>query len=828
MDASPAWSSSPSALGHAPQLRTLLLTDLCDSTALVQHLGDVAAAVLFRDHDAMVLTLQQQWCGHLIDRSDGLLLLFGRPIDGLGFALDYLRCLRELGAKHKVDLKARAGLHVGEVLAWRNSDEAVRVGAKLLEVEGAAKSMTARLMAAGRPNQILLSAVAQSLAHRAVRELGKRGLDLMWKSHGRWCFKGVPDAQEIFEVGEPGVAPLRAPLATHKAWRDIPRWRRPTALAAQVALLAALGLGTWWATRPQPAIAFASRDWVVVADLRNLTGNHAYDDAVETALRVALEQSRHVNVVADARVDEALRAMRRDPVTSRVDRAVASEIAVRDGARAVLLPTVATVGGQLRMTLEVVDPATQTTVFTETATGRGPDALVEAVGEASDALRQRLGEAMASVQASSVPLDKATTASVDALRAFSLGQAAYARQDLPGAEQHFRQALTLDPGFAMARIGLSRIAYARTDVPTALSELTTALQATARLTDRERLYAKAQLAQLRLDHDALAQWQALARLYPDFHVAAFNTANLLRLANRYPAMREFARQATARQAVTRPAAWHYLGIADAALGDVVAARRHFKAARQSGFPAVFVEPALLEAAQHRHDEALALLPPASGLPPPLALEQRMARMTIAADAGRWSEAQGLADDLAANTRKPRQAFEWAARAAVLAVHQHGAPAARLRDEVDALIREAEATLPQTVGRTRESVAAAVLYAGYVAAGWGDAARVARARALAAPVVDRSPFGVLANLDAVAQARLALKSGEADRARRLLQAYQGDDGLALTRYWHARAQGRSALASYSRTAAALRLRAYGEWAAERPPVLEALRPPPAGE
>jgi len=828
MDASPAWSSSPSALGHAPQLRTLLLTDLCDSTALAQHLGDVAAAVLFRDHDAMVLTLQQQWCGHLIDRSDGLLLLFGRPIDGLGFALDYLRCLRELGAKHKVDLKARAGLHVGEVLAWRNSDEAVRVGAKLLEVEGAAKSMTARLMAAGRPNQILLSAVAQSLAHRAVRELGKRGLDLMWKSHGRWCFKGVPDAQEIFEVGEPGVAPLRAPLAPHKAWRDIPRWRRPTALAAQVALLAALGLGTWWATRPQPAIAFASRDWVVVADLRNLTGNHAYDDAVETALRVALEQSRHVNVVADARVDEALRAMRRDPVTSRVDRAVASEIAVRDGARAVLLPTVATVGGQLRMTLEVVDPATQTTVFTETATGRGPDALVEAVGEASDALRQRLGEAMASVQASSVPLDKATTASVDALRAFSLGQAAYARQDLPGAEQHFRQALTLDPGFAMARIGLSRIAYARTDVPTALSELTTALQATARLTDRERLYAKAQLAQLRLDHDALGQWQALARLYPDFHVAAFNTANLLRLANRYPAMREFARKATARQAVTRPAAWHYLGVADAALGDVVAARRHFKAARQSGFPAVFVEPALLEAAQHRHDEALALLPPASGLPPPLALEQRMARMTIAADAGRWSEAQGLADDLAANTRKPRQAFEWAARAAVLAVRQHGAPAARLRDEVDSLIREAEATLPQTVGRTRESVATAVLYAGYVAAGWGDAARVARARALAAPVVDRSPFGVLANLDAVAQARLALKTGEADRARRLLQAYQGDDGLALTRYWHARAQGRSALASYSRTAAALRLRAYGEWAAERPPVLEALRPPPTGE
>ena len=58
-----------------PQVRTLLLTDLCDSTMLVEKLGDAAAAELFREHDRLVLGLQQRWHGRLIDRSDGLMLL---------------------------------------------------------------------------------------------------------------------------------------------------------------------------------------------------------------------------------------------------------------------------------------------------------------------------------------------------------------------------------------------------------------------------------------------------------------------------------------------------------------------------------------------------------------------------------------------------------------------------------------------------------------------------------------------------------------------------------------------------------------------------------
>ena len=193
----------------------------------------MAAASLFQEHDRLVLVLQQRWNGQLIDRSDGLFMLFERAVDALGFALDYQRELHALGQQRAIELRARAGLHVGDVLTWENSAEAVRAGAKSMEVEGLAKPMAARLMTLARPGQILLSAVAESLTRRATDALGERGARLLWKSHGRWRFKGVPVVQEVIEVGEIGSAPLRMPRANAKARRDLPLWRQPLVMAAE-------------------------------------------------------------------------------------------------------------------------------------------------------------------------------------------------------------------------------------------------------------------------------------------------------------------------------------------------------------------------------------------------------------------------------------------------------------------------------------------------------------------------------------------------------------------------------------------------------------------
>ena len=110
----------------------------------------------------------------------------------------------------------------------------------------------------------------------------------------------------------------------------------------------------------------------MIGDISNFTGDSQLEDSLERALRISMEQSRFVNLVPELKVQEVLQRMGRSPSAS-VDRAVGSEIALREGARALLLPSVAEVGGRLRVNVEVVDPNNQITVFAESAEGRGAE-----------------------------------------------------------------------------------------------------------------------------------------------------------------------------------------------------------------------------------------------------------------------------------------------------------------------------------------------------------------------------------------------------------------------------------------------------------------------
>lgn len=629
----PTPEPSPRPSANAPQLRTLLLTDLVDSTGLVERLGDAPASDLFRAHDHLVLKLQQQWRGRLIDRSDGMLLLFERPIDGLGFALDYTRGLIVLGGERDIELRARIGLHVGEVLTWRNSEEAVSVGAKPVEVEGLAKPMAARLMTTARPGQILLSSVAEPLAHRAARELGERGLHLAWKSWDRWRFKGVPEPQHIFEVGEPGIAPLRMPPDSPKAWRDIPLWRRPAALAAEAALLAGLALGAWFIARPEPAIAFNQRDWVVIGDLRNLTGQATLDDSLEQAFRISLEQSRHVNVLSDLKARDTLARMQRAPDT-KLDRAIASEIALRDGARAVILPTVAEIGGRVRVSAEVIDPRTQTTVYTETAEGTGVASTLDSIDTVTASLRGKLGEAVKSIEKDSVPLPQVTTKNLDALRAYALAEQAYARGRYDEAERFYARAAALDPNFALAQMGQMRVKYAKSDTPAAAIHLRKAQELRNHLAPREALYLDAWAARFDLSASATDRWQELARLYPDYVQAQTNAAMWLVAENRFDEALKHASAALRSPNVLSALDYDTSGRAYLALGQYAKAGHSFDNAIARGYDGSLHRRLAVEAAQGNFAGA-------SKLERKLRGDDRYAyfeRISFAVDSARWNDA----------------------------------------------------------------------------------------------------------------------------------------------------------------------------------------------
>lgn len=207
-------------------IRTLLLTDLVDSTKLVESLGDQRAAELFARHDRLARDLLPRFKGLEIDKTDGFLLLFERPFDAVGYALAYHRALVELshelsGPAAEVRLAARAGIHLGEVMLRRNRPDDVARGAKPLEVEGIAKPMAARFMSLAGARQTLLTRSAFDLARRSALDEERWDESLTWLAHGEYLLKGVDDPVEVFEVGIEGFAPLLPPADSEKVKRAV-------------------------------------------------------------------------------------------------------------------------------------------------------------------------------------------------------------------------------------------------------------------------------------------------------------------------------------------------------------------------------------------------------------------------------------------------------------------------------------------------------------------------------------------------------------------------------------------------------------------------------
>ena len=217
----PGDSKAPVAAGSEEQgevLRALLICDLVGSTALVETLGDRRAAELGARHDRLARDLLARHGGREIDKTDGFLLLFERPIQALSFALDYHEALVELSMDEGRELKARTGIHFGEVWLRENPLEDVRRGAKPIEVDGLAKAVAARLMSLAESGQTLLSGGAFNLARRSA--VGLEGAeDLAWLDHGTWDLHGVADPVDVYEVGREGRAPLRAPRESEKVHR---------------------------------------------------------------------------------------------------------------------------------------------------------------------------------------------------------------------------------------------------------------------------------------------------------------------------------------------------------------------------------------------------------------------------------------------------------------------------------------------------------------------------------------------------------------------------------------------------------------------------------
>lgn len=753
-----------------PLLRTLVLCDLVDSTALVHKLGDLAATHLIRRHDRFTRALLQVHDGHEIDKTDGFLLMFDRPIQAVAFSLDYQRSLHQFNLQEGGDLRARVGIHVGDVLLWDNAEEEIAKGAKAVDIEGLAKPITSRLASLARPGQILLSGITWVLAHRAQGELTEAVDKIRWRAHGRFRFKGVPDPIPVFEVGEEGLAPFKTPPWSGKAHREVPFWRRPSVLVFEALLIAAaIIVPTYLMLRSPPAIAFASRDWVVVGDFQNHTDQSIFDDSLQVAFRIGLEQSRYVNILSDLKVRDTVTRMKRDPSTTPIDRSIGSEVALRDGARALILPSIAEIGGRVRVTAEVIDPKTQTTVYSESADGLGADSVLPSVDKVNRQLRERLGEAVAVISSDSKPLEKATTANLDALRAYSLAVTEDSKGNSKEAIALFRQAVALDADFALARVGLGRtlMLTGSGDAGEVARELDQAVNMVDRLSTRDALYAQAWLNNNAAPRIALEKWRLMEQIYPDSTPASgglgyfsWQAANDFREATR--AIEKIAVPTNPRRGMADYLlATLYLGQERYAEADT-----RFREAEANGFNVRNLFYAHLFAAQRQFDRAEATINRGrpTGIPTSDA-DLWYTRIAFALDQGKWDEATTLTEQGQAETRALRGSRRHDLSMLEQIMTVRSASRAESKAALTAHLGQLEAQGLQPSDRHFHQLMTA-----YLAATIGELELAQRALAPAAAFSRKGDYPHLSSLLTVVEAEMLRAQGKPQEAITVLEPY----------------------------------------------------------
>ncbi len=233
-------------------------------------------------------------------------------------------------------------------------------------------------------------------------------------------------------------------LAESPATRVAKLWK----IAVPVLLVALLAAGGLYYRSHLQSKRLTDKDTVVLADFANSTGDAVFDDTLKTALSVALSQSPFLNVLSENKMAATMMLMTR-PSDTKLTPDVARELCQRESSKAYIAGSIATLGSEYVLGLRAVNCQTGDTLAQEQVTAASKEKVLDALGEAASKLRGELGESLTMVQKFDVPLAEATTSSLNALKAYSLGEKAHREKGIAAAIPHHQRAIELDPNFAM-------------------------------------------------------------------------------------------------------------------------------------------------------------------------------------------------------------------------------------------------------------------------------------------------------------------------------------------------------------------------------------------
>jgi predicted Zn-dependent protease len=311
------------------------------------------------------------------------------------------------------------------------------------------------------------------------------------------------------------AAPAAAPGSSgFRPLAERPRDRAALSIGVTlVALVAAGALGYWW-LRGRTAIP-SNPEPLLLAEFVNRTGETVFDGTLRDALEIQLQQSPYVNVVPATRVRSAMQLMERSP-TEPVTAAVAHDLCQRLGVKAVLFGSIDRLGPAYVVTLDAQTCRTGESVAHEQTQASEKTDVLASVSAAAVRLRERLGESIGSIAAFSVPVQDATTGSLEALKAYSMGVDTRIKTGDVQAIPLFEHALELDPGFALAAARLAAIYTNLGEMGRAQAYVQRAFPRSDSLSAPERLFIKSHYHYIvtgRLD-EAVATYRLWAATYP--------------------------------------------------------------------------------------------------------------------------------------------------------------------------------------------------------------------------------------------------------------------------------------------------------------------------
>ena len=288
------------------------------------------------------------------------------------------------------------------------------------------------------------------------------------------------------ESGRPSslseVRAAQVPVAGRKLWKVL-------VPAALILVAAAIG-GTFYFRSRQSMTRLTDKDTIVLSDFDNKTGDSVFDDTLKQGLSVQLEQSPFLDLLSERKVNEALKLMGR-PAGDRLTPEVTHEVCLRTGSKAMLAGSIAGLGSQYVIGLKAVSCNTGDVLAEAQEQAAGKEAVLKALDAAAVSLRGKLGESLSSVQKYATPVEEATTPSLEALKAYSLGVKTEYAKGLTAGLPFYKRAVEIDPNFAMAYSGMSNVYWALNEVGQGAENIRKAYELREKVSERERFAIEA-------------------------------------------------------------------------------------------------------------------------------------------------------------------------------------------------------------------------------------------------------------------------------------------------------------------------------------------------